>query len=316
MSGHALRNAGFVLAGLVVFAFVLAFGVRFALGRLFSTGEAPADSIQKTVTSKDGTLISYEQSGAGPAIILVSAALADRDGARRLARLLASSFTVINYDRRGRGKSSDTQPYAVEREVEDLEALVNGAGGPVLLFGSSSGSVLALDAASRLGPKVKKLFLYEPPFIVDGSRPPMPDTLIQEINSSLSANNRSGAVEIFFGKGMGIPAPGIAFMRLLMPAWSDMTKMAHTAPYDLMLLAGTQSGKPLPEDRWTSTTSPVMVAVGAKSEPFFHSGAKALIGRLPAVEYRSVDGLDHSAVLMAPEALAAAIRQFFGETGK
>jgi pimeloyl-ACP methyl ester carboxylesterase len=97
--------------------------------------------------------------------------------------------------------------------------------------------------------------------------------------------------------------------------WVDMTKIAHTAPYDLMVLAGTQSGKPLPADRWTPATSPAMVAVGAKSEPFFHSGAKALTGRLPRVEYRSLDGLDHSSVLMAPEALAAAIRQFFGETG-
>jgi pimeloyl-ACP methyl ester carboxylesterase len=316
VSGHALRNTGFVLAGLVVFAVILALGIRFAIGRLFSTGGAPDDAIQKTATSKDGTVIAYEQTGAGPAIILISAALADRDGARRLARQLSSSFTVINYDRRGRGKSTDTQPYAVEREVEDLEAMVNDAGGPVFLFGSSSGAVLALDAASRLGTKVKKVFLYEPPFIVDGSRRPMPDTLIQEINASLSANNRSRAVAIFFSKGMGIPAPGIAFMRLLMPAWSDMTKMAHTAPYDLMVLAGTQSGKPLPADRWAPATPSAMVAVGARSEPFFHSGAKALIGRLPAVEYRSVDGLDHSAVLMAPDALAAAIRQFFGETSK
>jgi pimeloyl-ACP methyl ester carboxylesterase len=306
MTGHALRNIGFVLAGLVV----VVFGVRLALGRLFSTGGAPADAIQKTATSKDGTLIAYEQTGAGPVIILVSSALADRDGARRLARQLAPSFTVINYDRRGRGKSTNTEPYAVEREVEDLEALVNEAGGPVFLFGSSSGSVLALDGASRLGPKVKKLFLYEPPFIVDGSHPPIPDDLLQEITASLSTNNRDQAVALFFGKGMGIPAPGVTFMRLLMPAWSDMTKIAHTAPYDLMVLAGMQSGKPLPADRWTSATSPAIVAVGAKSEPFFHSGAKALTGRLPAVGYRSLDGLDHSAVPMAPEALAAAIRQF------
>jgi len=312
MSGHAFRNIGFVVAGLVV----VVVGVRFALGRLFNTGGAPAAAIEKTATSKDGTLIAYEQTGAGPVVILVSAALADRDGARRLARQLASTFTVINYDRRGRGRSTNTEPYAVEREVEDLEALVNGAGGPVFFFGSSSGSVLALDTASRLGPKVKKLFLYEPPFIVDGSRPPIPEGLLQEITASLSMNNRDQAVALFFGKGMGIPAPGVVFMRLLMPAWSDMTKIAHTAPYDLMVLAGTQSGKPLPVDRWALATSPAMVAVGAKSEAFFHSGAKALTARLPAVEYRSLDGLDHSAVLMAPEALAAAIRQFFGEAGK
>lgn len=308
MNNHALRIAGFVLAGLVV----LVFGIRFALGRIFSTGGVPADAIQKTTTSKDGTLIAYEQTGTGPVIILVSAALADRDGARRLARQLAPSFTVVNYDRRGRGKSTNTEPYAVEREVEDVEALVDGAAGPVFLFGSSSGSVLALDAASRLGPKVKKLFLYEPPFIVDGSHPPIPAALIQEISAAVSTNNRDQAVALFFGKGMGIPSPGIAFMRLLMPAWRDMKTLAHTAPYDLMVLAGTQSGKPLPTERWTSATSPAMVAVGSKSEPFFHSGAQALTSRLPHAVYRQMDGLDHSAVLTAAGALAGAIREFFG----
>src|SRR6476661_7002280 len=123
MNGHSLRIIGFVLGGLVL----IIFGARFALGRLFATGGAPADALQKTIISKDGTLIAYEQTGAGPVVILVSAALADRDGARLLARELAPSFTIINYDRRGRGKSSNTEPYAVEREIEDLEALVSAA---------------------------------------------------------------------------------------------------------------------------------------------------------------------------------------------
>jgi pimeloyl-ACP methyl ester carboxylesterase len=100
-------------------------------------------------------------------------------------------------------------------------------------------------------------------------------------------------------------------MQLLMPAWADMLELAHTAPYDLMILAGTQSGKPLPRDRWCHANAPRMVAVGAKSEPFFHSGAKALAGLLPTVSYKSLDGLDHSAVLMAPQAIATALRQFF-----
>ena len=307
MSGHALRNIVFVVAGLVV----LLIGIRFALGRLLSTGAAPAGAIEKSVTSKDGTVIAYEQTGSGPALILVSAALADRDGARPLTRRLLSSFTVINYDRRGRGKSGNIEPYAVEREVEDLVALVDSTDGPVFLFGSSSGAVLALDAATRLGPKVTKLFLYEPPFIVDGSRPPIPDSLIQDIRMALSANNRDEAVALFFGKGMGIPAPGITFMRWMLPAWSDMTRIAHTVPYDLALLEGTQSGQPLPADRWSQVTAPTLAAVGSKGEPFFHSGAKALTGRLPAAQYRPLEGLDHAAVLMAPQELAAAVREFF-----
>jgi pimeloyl-ACP methyl ester carboxylesterase len=309
MSGQTVRIVGLVLAGLIL----VILGIRFAFARMLSTGGVPPDAIQKMVTSKDGTLIGYEQTGAGPVMILVSAALVDRDGTRPLAKQLASSFTVINYDRRGRGKSTNTQPYAVEREIEDLEALVNAAGGPVFLFGSSSGSVLALDAGSRLGTKVKKLFLYEPPFIVDDSRPPIPGTLVHEIEASLSANNRNEAVGLFFSKAMGIPALGVTFMRLFMPAWGDMAKVAHTAPYDLMILAGTQSGKPLPAHRWATATAPTLVAVGAKSEPFFHTGAKALTGILPAAQYRSLDGLDHGAVLMAPQDLAAAIREYLSK---
>jgi pimeloyl-ACP methyl ester carboxylesterase len=308
MSGRALRITGSVLAGVIV----VILGIRFAFGRMLSTGGTPPDAIQRSATSKDGTTIGYEQTGKGPVVILVPAALVDRDGTRPLAKQLASFYTVVNYDRRGRGKSTNTEPYSVEREIEDVEALVDAGSGPVFLFGSSSGAVLALDAASRLGARVKKLFLYEPPFIVDDSRPPIPGTLIQEVAASVAANNRDEAVALFFTKGMGIPAAGVTFMRLLMPAWRDMANVAHTAPYDLTILAGTQSGKPLPAQRWAPTTSPGMVAVGAKSEPFFHSGAKALNGVLPASQYRSLDGLDHSAVLMAAKELAVAIREYFG----
>lgn len=307
MSGHAFRIILVLVAGVVV----AILGIRFALARMFSTGGSPPDAIHRTVTSQDGTRIAYEQTGAGPSLILVSAALTDRDGARPLARHLASFFTVLNYDRRGRGNSSNTAPYAVEREREDLEALVNSVAGPVYLFGNSSGSVLALDAASRLGARLAKVFLYEPPLIVDNSRPPVPASLLSEINAALAVNNRDQAVALFFTRGMGIPGPGVTFMRLLMPAWTDMTKLAHTAPYDLMVLAGTQSGQPLPRHRWAPATAPTMIAVGAKSEPFFHTGAKALVEVVPAAQYRSLDRLDHSAVLMAPAALAAAMRQFF-----
>lgn len=120
------------------------------------------DSVQKNATSKDGTIIAFEQTGTGPGVLLVAAALADRGGATRLAKHLAEHFTVINYDRRGRGKSTDTQPYAVEREVEDIEALIDASGGSAFVFGSFSGSVLALEAASKPGSKIKKLFMSEP----------------------------------------------------------------------------------------------------------------------------------------------------------
>jgi pimeloyl-ACP methyl ester carboxylesterase len=306
----SIRFVGFILAGLIV----LIFAVRFAMARMMSSGGAPPGAVQKAVTSKDGTVIAYEQTGAGPVLILVSAALVDRDGTRLLARELATSFTLINYDRRGRGQSGNTEPYSPIREIEDLEALAGMFDEPIYFFGSSSGAVLALDAASRLGPKVRKAFLYEPPFIVDAGRPAIPESLAQEVAAAVAANKRDAAVGIFFREAMGIPSIGVTFMRLLMPPWKDMVRMVHTAPYDLMVLAGTQSGKRLPTDRWAPSTAPILVTVGAKSEPFFHTGAQSLKGILPTAQYRSLAGLDHGAVLMAPKDLAAAIKEFFGQT--
>src|SRR6185369_14958996 len=135
----------------------------------------------KTVTSKDGTRIAFDQIGNGPVVVLVDSALASRAICAKLAILLAKDFTVINYDRRGRGDSTDTQPYAVQREVEDIEALIDGAGGSAFIFGSSSGAVLALEAANKLSAKVKKQVLYEPPFIVDDSRVPMPEGFLEQV---------------------------------------------------------------------------------------------------------------------------------------
>ncbi len=266
---------------------------------------------QKTVTSKDGTSIAFEQTGTGPVVILVEPALSDRSGSAKLAKHLAGKFTVVSYDRRGRGKSTDTQPYAIEREVEDIEALIDATGGSAYLFGSSSGSVLALEAANKLSSKVKQLFMYEPPFIIDDSRPPMPDDFINEVSALVSANRRNDAVRLFFTKAMGIPGFAVTLMRILMPGWSKMAGVAHTIPYDLTLLAGTQTGNALPSSRWAGTIAPTMVMVGSKSEAFFHNGAKALIGLLPNAQYRSLEGRDHSAVVMASKAIADEVEQFF-----
>ena len=268
-------------------------------------------SVPKTVTSRDGTVIAYEQTGAGPVVILVSAALADRGGTTRLANHLAQRFTVINYDRRGRGKSTDTQPYAVQHEVEDIAALIDASGGSAFVFGSSSGSVLALDAASRLGGKIRKLFLYEPPFIVDDSRPPLAPDLAERITELVSAGRRNEAVTLFFGKGMGIPNFAVTLMRLVMPGWSKMAGMAHTIPYDLAILAGTQAGQPLPAQRWSSATAPTLVMVGSRSEPFFHNGAKALAETLADARYGCLEGRDHSVVLLASQAMATEVTKFF-----
>lgn len=264
----------------------------------------------KKVTSKDGTTIAFDQMGHGPAVILVDSALADRSLCVKLIKLLAEEFTVINYDRRGRGDSTDTQPYAVEREVEDIEALIDTAGGSVFIFGSSSGAVLTLEAASRLHNKIKKQALYEPPFIVDDSRPPMPADFVEGIKELLTRGKRSDALRLFFSKAMGIPAIFITMMRL-MPSWSKSKSVAHTLPYDLAIMGNTQRGKPLPADRWVTASMPTLVMTGGKSEAFFHTGAKALAELLPDAQHRILKDQHHGSVVMSPNVVASEITQFF-----
>ena len=301
------RNVVLWLAGLLVFAIA---GIIIAIRIGFNTEGDMIGAVQKTAISRDGTVIAYDQSGSGPTVILVSAALADRSGNRRIAKYLSDRFTVINYDRRGRGASGDTSPYSTDKEVDDIAALVDASGGSAFLFGSSSGSVLALDAAARLGSKVKKLYMFEPPFILDSSRSPMDTALSSAIDRQIAHGNRSEAVRLFFTKGMGIPSFGVTMMRLLMPGWSKMCAMASTVPYDLSILDGTQAGQPLPVQRWKNASLPIKVAVGSRSEPFFHSGAKGLVQIIPSAQYQSIAGLNHGALLLAPTALGKDVQDF------
>lgn len=261
------------------------------------------------VMSNDGTRIFYEKKGAGPAVILVAAAASDHNDTKRLGELLSEHFTVYNYDRRGRGSSTDTAPYAVEREIEDIDSLIREAGGSAYVFGSSSGAVLALDAASRLGSsKVRKLFLYEPPFIIDDSREPVPAEYVQHLNALMAEHRRSDAVEYFMTAALGIPAEYIEFMKAD-PSWQVMEGMAHTLAYDGMIMGSTQSGRQLPTARW-DVDVPVMVMTGENSGPMFHGAASALVDLLPQCEHRMLSGQDHSAVVMAPEVLAPEVSGF------
>jgi pimeloyl-ACP methyl ester carboxylesterase len=238
-----------------------------------------------------------------------------------LAAALAPHFTVINYDRRGRGDSGDTSPYAVAREVEDIDALIDAAGGSAFLFGLSSGAVLALEAASALPTKVAKLALYEPPFIIDDSRPPLPDDYVAQLNAAIAEGRRGDAVEIFMTKAILIPAEFVVGMRnapmptddgsMQPPAWAEMEAVAHTLAYDGTIMGGTMSGKPLPTERakqWTAATMPTLVITGGNSEAFFHAGAQALVDILPHARHRILEGQDHA---VAPTALAPVLIEFF-----
>ncbi|RAR42198.1 alpha/beta fold hydrolase [Paenibacillus sp. MDMC362] len=259
----------------------------------------------ETVISKDGTQIAYTKQGTGPAIILISSAAADYQDASPLAEHLSVNFTVYNYDRRGRGRSTDTSPYEIAREVEDIEALITVAGGQAYLFGSSSGAVLALEAANLLGDSVAKLFLYEPPFIINDSRKPVPSDYVEHLNGLIKAEKRSEAVEYFASEALGIPGEYIDYMKAD-PSWNRMESLAHTLAYDGIIMGTTQSGNPLPTGRW-NVTIPTLVMTGENSEPLFHDAARALVEILPKAAAHSLASQDHSAVIMAPDVVAKAI---------
>lgn len=268
----------------------------------------------KTVTSKDGTRLAYDQTGKGPAVILVAGALSERahPAAGELAAALAPHFTVINYDRRGRGDSGDTPPYAVAREVEDIAALMEAAGGKAALFGKSSGAVLALEAASQLPGQVTKVVLYEPPLIVDDSRPPVPKDYVQRIDRLVAEGRRGDAVGVFMREAVRIPDEYLAQMRggqgaTVPPEWAAMERLAHTLAYDGAIMSGLMAGQPLPPKKWAANTAPTLILTGGNSEEFFHEGASALAKDLPQARHSLLPGQDHA---VAPDALAPVLMEF------
>ena len=273
-----------------------------------STPSTEATMESSTVSSADGTRIAFERTGDGPPVILVSSALADRKDAAKLARLLAGRFSVINYDRRGRGASGDATGYSVDREIEDLAALIDYAGGSASVFGSSSGALLALYSATA-GLNIERLALYEPPLLVEGGFEPPPDCAAR-VAALLAVDRRSDAVKYFMTKVQGMPPAMVAMMRLMPGVWSSMTRLAHTLPYDIALLAGTDPGLHWQAGRWAATTATTLVLTGGKSPAGFHTAARAITEALPAAEHRTLPGLSHGAVVMAPRKLAPVVIDF------
>jgi pimeloyl-ACP methyl ester carboxylesterase len=262
---------------------------------------------QSTATSKDGTRIAFDRSGDGPALILVGGALSERSAWAPVAKILAPRFTVVSYDRRGRGDSEDNAPYAVEREIEDLEALIDEAGGSAFVHGQSSGAVLALEATARLAAKVRKLSLYEPPFIIDDSRPPPPENFLGHINELVAADRRGDAVEFWMTEVVRAPAEAVAQMRSA-PTWPKLEALAHTLAYDVAVLGDNMAGDPLPTDRWTAAAAPTLVMDGGASPQWIRNSARTLADVLPNAQHRTLEGQTHNA---APEVLAPEMERFF-----
>src|SRR5262249_2413186 len=192
-----------------------------------------------------------------------------------LAALLADRFTVVTYDRRGRGDSGDTRPYAVQREIEDLEAVIDAGGGPAHVYGVSSGAGLALETACAVPAKVSKLALYEPPFVVDDTRPPVPDDAIRQATDLLARNRRGAAVKLFL---RGDARGRVAFLTLmpLVPAWGKLKAAGHPLPDDLMIMDGGQRGRPWQPGRGAPLTAPTLVMAGGKSPAWLQNAARAL----------------------------------------
>jgi pimeloyl-ACP methyl ester carboxylesterase len=262
-----------------------------------------------TVTSKDGTTIAYDKVGSGPALIIVTGATQFRafdPNLAVLADLLKDQFTVINYDRRGRGESGNTLPFSPQREIEDIAALIEGpAGGRASLLGYSSGAVVALEAAVA-GLPVDKVIMYEPPVVLPGSGfPPQPPDYVETLNRMVAAGDRDGP-PAYFMRGVGMPPEAIEGARQS-PMWSIMQSIGPTIAYDGQFMFDAYYAEGKFPDRWKRAATPVLVLNGDRSFPFMPMAADAVAEALPNARREVLPGQEHGP---KPEAIAPAIREF------
>jgi pimeloyl-ACP methyl ester carboxylesterase len=256
--------------------------------------------------SADGTKIAYDRQGHGPAVILIDGAMCTRNAGAKpeLARLLAEHLTVYSYDRRGRGDSGDTSPYAVGREIEDIEALIDDAGGTAALFGHSSGAALALETALALGRKVVSLALYDAPFNDDpGARQAWQDYL-QALDAALADGRHGDAVAAFMSY-VGMPGDQINAMRQA-PFWPGLEAVAPTLAYDHTALLGDGS---VPAGRAAQVSMPTLVLHGDAGFPFMAVTARTLARVIPGAEDRALAGQTHD---IDAAVLAPVLTEFYG----
>jgi pimeloyl-ACP methyl ester carboxylesterase len=263
----------------------------------------------RIATSADGTRIAYEVSGTGPALVLVDGAMCQRvmGPARGLARELADRFTVHAYDRRGRGESGPgASSYAPQREVEDLLAVIDAAGGSAHVFGASSGATLALETAHQ-GAPIDRLAVYESPFIVDDTHAPNDPDLPRRAQALVDEGRRSEAVRLFMHT-VGVPAPVIVLMRFL-PAWKQMTGIAHTLPYDLSIVVGHQQGEPLPSGYYDGVSATTLVIAGGKSPAHMRNAQAAIAAAVPSARLETLPGQTH---MVKARVVAPVLTEFLG----
>jgi len=255
------------------------------------------------VRSQDGTIIAFERKGNGPPLIVVDGALCRRafGPSARLAARLAPHFTVYTYDRRGRGQSGDTLPYAPARELDDIAALVREAGGHARLLGLSSGAALALQAAADVR-GIERVVAYEPPYVDDaGTRGG--DRYEGALQRLVADGNRGGAVKYFMKDMVGVPAAVVLVMRLMPWIWRKLEGVAHTLPYDAAVMTGFR----IPRERLASITVPVLLMNGSKTDPRLRDAARAIAETIPGARYRELAGQTHN---VNPGVLAPPVVEF------
>ena len=264
----------------------------------------------KTVTSKDGTTIAFDQSGQGPVVILVDGALQYRvfdQGMNQLAELLSPHFTVIHYDRRGRGDSTDNTDglsQALAREIEDIEMLIDEMGGSASLYGISSGAALAMEAAIALPNKVRKLAMYEAPFNDDESAQQAWREYAKQLNELLDQGRKGDAVGLFMML-VGASPEDVEGIKQT-PMWPMWEAIGHTLAYDHIADLGEDAAVPV--ERATRVTVPTLVMDGSQSFPFMHVTAEKLATAIPNAQHRTLEGQTHE---VASEALAPVLIEFF-----
>jgi pimeloyl-ACP methyl ester carboxylesterase len=254
-----------------------------------------------TAISADGTTLAFDQFGDGAPVIMVAGAFNTRSATEPLARALASDVRVLNYDRRGRGESGDTAPYSIDREIDDIEALIAIAGGSASVFGYSSGANLALKAAAR-GLAITKLALYEPPFRPDDSYPALSADLPDRLAELVAAGRRGDAVELYQTEAVGIPPEVVAEFRAA-PFRPALETLAHTLVYDATIVGDLS----LPAELLTSLQTPTLVLSGGESPPFLRAAARAVAEALPNGRLATLPGQTHD---IRPEAVAPVLAEF------
>jgi pimeloyl-ACP methyl ester carboxylesterase len=257
------------------------------------------------VISKDGTKIGFNRSGNGEPVILVDGALCSRSFGPmpKLAQLLSTQYAVITYDRRGRCESGDATSYAVQREVEDLEVLIAAAGGSASLFGASSGAVLAMAAVAS-GLNVKRLAMYEPPFLANGGGHLPPADSEAQLRRLVAEGRRSDAVKFFIVDIVGMPAVSIWIMRML-PIWRKLKAVAHTLPYDAAIMGDFSISSKAP----AMVKAPTLVIGGEKSAVELRNAVRALADAVPGATRQMLKGQGHD---VSMKVLAPVLIEFFG----